>query len=95
MFASTERQLYFSNRIFCYKIPYVLEGKIAKNIFNLFKSQKDSTIAYKHERVLQVFYFRIFEYSQIWLNILMEDHHLSNIPIFFIKKHLGICVGAH
>jgi hypothetical protein len=25
----------------------------------------------------------------------MDDHHLSNIPIFFIKKTLGSSVGAH
>jgi hypothetical protein len=25
----------------------------------------------------------------------MNDHHLSNIPIFFIKKTLGSSVGAH
>ncbi len=32
-----------------------------------------------HERVLKIFMFSYFEWHQIWLNILMDVHHLSNI----------------
>ncbi len=35
--------------------------------------------------MLKIFLFSCFEYFQIWINILIDDHHLSNITIF-IKK---------
>jgi hypothetical protein len=55
----------------------------------LFKnSQKISTTAYTMgQGVLKIFLFSYSEYRQIWLNTLMDDHHLSNITklIFFFK----------
>jgi hypothetical protein len=52
------------------QIPYLWEKK---------NSPKFITIAYKYERVFKIFYFHILSNCQIWLNILMDDHHLSNI----------------
>jgi hypothetical protein len=36
-------------------------------------------IAYNMKKCLRFFYFYIFEYHQIWLNILMDSQNLSNI----------------
>jgi hypothetical protein len=33
----------------------------------------------KGARVYKIFLHPYFEYHQIWLNILMDDHHLSKI----------------
>ncbi len=33
----------------------------------------------QYERVLKIFYHSYFQYSQIWLNILMDDGNLSKI----------------
>jgi hypothetical protein len=41
----------------------------------------------RHERVLKIFLLSYFEYHQFWLNVLMDDHHLSNIAkYYFLKK---------
>jgi hypothetical protein len=60
----------FSKRNAPSQIPYFREKK---------NSSKFIPIAYKYERVLKIFYFHILSNCQIWLNILMDDHHLSNI----------------
>jgi hypothetical protein len=36
--------------------------------------------------MLKIFLFSCFEYCQIWINILIDDHHLSNITIFLKKS---------
>ncbi len=36
--------------------------------------------------VLKTFYFHVFQYLQIWLNILMDDRHLNNHHKIGIKK---------
>jgi len=44
------------------------------------------------ESVLQILFTFIFEYNQIWLNILLnDDHHLSNITKLGkkLKKNIG------
>ncbi len=43
-------------------------------------------LAYNMKRVLKIYLLSYFEYFQIWLNLLLDDSHLSNIPkleIFF------------
>jgi hypothetical protein len=61
--------------IFVLKTPK--KNKIAKNRHN----------CYNIKGCLRLFYFNIFEYCQIWLNVLMDDRHLSNITKLKKKKH--------
>jgi hypothetical protein len=66
----------FEKRIFYKKFPVL--KKIAS--FNFFKSPEIATIANNLKRRLRFFFLLShFEYSQIWLNILMDDRHLLNI----------------
>jgi hypothetical protein len=52
--------------------------KIAKNHHNCLE----------YEKVLKIFLLSNFEYSQIWLNILPNDHqHLHSITKFWLKKN--------
>ncbi len=59
-------EMFFCKRIVCQKFP--LFFFIAKNHCNCLKYEK-------------VFFFNFshFEYCQIWLNVLVDDHHLANI----------------
>jgi hypothetical protein len=59
-------------RIFRHKVP---EKKSPQNI----KKSENLLQLPATERVLKIFRLSYFEYHQIWLNILMADHHLSNI----------------
>jgi hypothetical protein len=61
--------------IFVQKTPKI--NKIAQNRHN----------CYNMKGCLRLFYFKKFEYCQIWLNILMDDCHLSNITKLKKKKH--------
>jgi hypothetical protein len=72
------RKKCFVKRIFLCKFPgwkkkkkITQKGKlsIAKNCHNCLQ----------YERVLQIFLLSSFEYHQIWLNILVNYPHLSNI----------------
>ncbi len=54
--------------------------------------QKIATIAYNMKGCLRFFFLlSYFKYRQIWLNIVMDDHHLNNTQnIVFLKKHKKI-----
>ncbi len=62
--------------IFVQKTPKM--NKIAQNRHN----------CYNMTGCLRLFYFSIFEYRQIWLNILRDDCHLSNITKLKKEKTL-------
>jgi len=49
-------------------------------------SFKIITTAYNMNMCSRFFYFHILSIAKIWLNILMDDHHLSNITKMEKKK---------
>ncbi len=55
--------------------------------------QKTATTAHNMKRVLKIFLLSYFEYCQIWLNIHMDDCHLSNITKLKKKKKKKIAVA--
>jgi len=67
---------YFDNRTFCHKSLLS-----SKNICQFLKNLLPNfvIIAYNMKGCLR-FPTSIFWYHQIWLNMLMNDHHLRNIP---------------
>jgi hypothetical protein len=40
----------------------------------------------QYERVIKIFYFRIFDITNIWLNIFVDNPHLTNITKLTKKK---------
>ncbi len=75
-------------KIFYHKFPFFFWKKKMKGKKNRQKFSQLPTIQYK--RVLKIFQLSQFEYCQIWLNILMDNCHLSNITK--VKKN---CSFAH
>jgi hypothetical protein len=63
----------FEKNKFCQKCPAFLEKKNQKNYL------KNCQNHLKYEKGAQDFRLSYFEYHQIWLNLLMDDCHLSNI----------------
>jgi hypothetical protein len=69
------------------------ENAVTNSLIFVQKLQKMNKIAenrhdcYYMKGCLRLFYFNIFEYRQIWLNILMDDRHLSNITKLKKEKH--------
>ncbi len=56
------------------KFPFFLKSIQSKiNEKKILKSTKNHHNCLQHESVLKIFVFSYFEYSQIWLNIVMDD----------------------
>jgi len=68
--------------MFPHKFPVFLKKNYPKKQKIFPKKSKFCHNCLQYERVLKVFYF------QIWLNILMENHHLNNI-LKLKEKTLG------
>ncbi len=60
------------------EIPCFLEKKKPQKE-NWKKITKNCQNYLQHERMLKNFLLSYFEYCQIWLSILMDDCHLSNV----------------
>jgi hypothetical protein len=59
---------------------------IIKNLVKFFFLLKNDQNYLQYNMVLKTFYFHVFQYLQIWLNILMDDRHLNNHHKIGIKK---------
>jgi hypothetical protein len=72
------------------QIRYHKNPKAQERDFLLKNSPKFSTTAYNMgQGVLKIFLLSYSEYRQIWLNTLMDDHHLSNITKLICKRNTG------
>jgi hypothetical protein len=67
-------QKYFERWILCHNFPVFLIKESSENMF--LNSLKSSQLPKKG---VYEFLLSYFECHQIWLNLLMDDHHLSNI----------------
>jgi hypothetical protein len=54
------------------------EKESKKELKNIAPEIVTTTYNMKFQRALKIFLFSYYEYRQIWLNILMDDCHLSN-----------------
>jgi hypothetical protein len=69
----------FEKNIFWNNIPAEIPCSLIFKTFSNFWIKKMVKICHNHlqcERVSMLFYF---EYCQFWLNILLDDHHLSDV----------------
>jgi hypothetical protein len=71
---------HFANYIYMVIHSLFFERKSPINeIIIFFGWPKTNHNCLQHERVLKIFLLSYFDYCQDWLNILMDDHQLSNI----------------
>jgi hypothetical protein len=68
---------YFGKEILLLQLPFFFKKKMELKISSKFATT--TTIDSMKRCLIFIFLFSYFEYIQIWLNVLMDDHHLNDI----------------
>jgi hypothetical protein len=92
-----------NNRTFYLYWAVIFLWRIFTNLKNIFSNRKNTVTKFpvflwknhhnflQYEIVLNIVYFHIHQYCKIWLNILMDYHHLSNITKLKTKQNKNTC----